>query len=226
MPPVRTSGPDVLQFLVRSTAALACVVMLASCTSGGSEADTANPCGISPPSEEGKLVGELLGTKGFDTKAVKTTSGLVEETERALRLIRPEKHRFSTDVCRYTGEGEQGQAKAVFASGWFLKDARPPAFASDSTYDLNGARGFANGGRSTLFVQCDLPGDLREQSQKVWLRADTSYTFSPSTPTADQTAKDRGMTLTYLMARRVTDALGCENEPLAQAPVVKPLPTP
>lgn len=32
---------------------------------------------------------------------------------------------------------------------------------------------------------------------------------------------DRQTILTYLMARRVTDALGCENKPLEQAPAVK-----
>ncbi|MDD9382711.1 hypothetical protein M8Z33_39960 [Streptomyces sp. ZAF1911] len=33
--------------------------------------------------------------------------------------------------------------------------------------------------------------------------------------------KKKATTLTYLMARRVTDALGCENKPLEQAPAVK-----
>ncbi|MFE4262195.1 hypothetical protein [Streptomyces sp. NPDC056883] len=35
-----------------------------------------------------------------------------------------------------------------------------------------------------------------------------------------RTPRDRQTTLTYLMARRVTDALGCENKPLEQAPAV------
>ncbi|MER5482669.1 hypothetical protein ABT024_05545 [Streptomyces sp. NPDC002812] len=38
---------------------------------------------------------------------------------------------------------------------------------------------------------------------------------------ADRAARDRQTTLTYLMARRVTDAPGCENKPLEQAPAVK-----
>ncbi|MFD7914611.1 hypothetical protein ACFV30_28475 [Streptomyces sp. NPDC059752] len=46
------------------------------------------------------------------------------------------------------------------------------------------------------------------------------------TDVVDQAGKDRRMTLTYLMTRRVTDALGCENEPLEKPPVVKPLPAP
>ncbi|WP_407839084.1 hypothetical protein ACE1OC_26340 [Streptomyces sp. DSM 116496] len=54
------------------------------------------------------------------------------------------------------------------------------------------------------------------------IAADTfEHTISSTATAADQAARDRQTTLTYLMARRVTDALGCENKPLEQAPAVK-----
>ncbi|WP_371615960.1 hypothetical protein [Streptomyces sp. NBC_00454] len=219
---MRTSGRDVLKVLVRSTAALVCVLALASCSSGNSEAKAANPCGISPTSEEAALVRELLGTENFETKSYRTTSRLVDEFGRALPNLSPDKHIFYTHACEYGTD----DARMTFAPGWFLRAAEVPSFPGESTYSLNGARGVTSNSRSTLLVQCDMPGELRAQSQKVWLTSDTSYTFSPSRPDADQGARDRRMTLTYLMAQRIAEALGCENKPLEQPPVVKPLPTP
>ncbi|MFD3697077.1 hypothetical protein ACFWUZ_13135 [Streptomyces sp. NPDC058646] len=221
---MRTSDPDVLKAVVRSTTAFVCVLVLASCTSGGSRTETANPCGISPSSEEEALVREVLGTEDFATKAYGDTGWLVDKMERALPVMRPEKHSFYTNACGYSVKDEQRDVRMTFLAGWFVRTSAVPSFPDDVSYSLNGARGTASGDRTTLLVQCDMPGELRAQSQNVWLTADTSFTSSPSRTVADQAAKDRRMTLTYLMARRVTEALGCENEPLAQPPVVKPLP--
>ncbi|MFJ3965485.1 hypothetical protein [Streptomyces sp. NPDC090036] len=77
-----------------------------------------------------------------------------------------------------------------------------------------------------LFVQCDLPGDLDAPSKSAWLCANGSYTVNIGRTDIDRAAEDRQTALTYLMARRVTDALGCENKPLEKPPVVKPLPAP
>ncbi|MFJ7588083.1 hypothetical protein ACIQZO_12000 [Streptomyces sp. NPDC097617] len=219
-----TSGPDALKVLARSTAVLLVVLSLASCTSGGSEARAANPCGIASPSEEEALVREVLDTEGFTTKDYGPTSQLVDKAKRALPVISPKKDVFYTNVCRYSTGDEQGDANATFLAGWVLRDAAVPSTPNDSAYMVNGARGAANGSRSALLVQCDMPGDLGAKSREVWLTAD--LTFGPSRPDVDQTAKDRRMTLTYLMARRVTDALGCENKPLEKPPVVKPLTAP
>lgn len=86
------------------------------------------------------------------------------------------------------------------------------------TYELNGAGGVVNTGNSTLLAQCDLPGELGAQSRNVRLSADAAFSAGPDGPAENQAAKDRRMTLTYLMARRVTDALGCENKPLEKPP--------
>ncbi|MCX4962794.1 hypothetical protein [Streptomyces virginiae] len=219
-----TSGPDALKILARSTAVLVSVLTLASCTSGGSEAEAANPCGISSSSAEEALVRDVLGAEDFATKDYRTTSRLVDMMKRALPAIRPEKRVFYTNACRYSTDDKHGDVSATFLAGWSIRTSVVPSPPDDASYLLNGARGEAIGSRSSLLVQCDMPGELAAKSRDVWFTADIS--FSPSPPDVDQTTKDRRMTLTYLMARRVTDALGCENKPLEKPPVVKPLPTP
>lgn len=223
---MHTSGPDVLKALVRSTAVLVCVLTLASCTSGDSGAEASNPCGISPASEEAALVREVLGTQDFTTKAYGNTSLLVDKMERALPKV-PKTGMFYTNACGYSVGGERHDAGATLLAGWLRRTSAPPSFPDDVSYEVNGARGVVRrNGDSTLLVPCDMPGDLRAQSQQAWLTADITYKSTPSRLDADQAARDRRMTLTYLMARRVTQALGCENKPLEKPPVVKPLPTP
>ncbi|MCY0959058.1 hypothetical protein [Streptomyces sp. H27-H5] len=201
------------------------MLMLASCTSGGSGAEAANPCGISPSSEEAALVREVLGAEDFATKTYGDTNLLVGKMERALPTI-PQRESFYTNACGYSTDGEQSKAGVTFLAGWSLRTSTLPSFPKDVSYELNGARGVARNSGSMLLVPCDMPGELNAQSQKVWLTADTTYSFSPSRPDVDQATRDQRMTLAYLMTRRVTEALGCENKPLAKPPVVRPLPTP
>ncbi|MFJ1869357.1 hypothetical protein ACIOD1_32705 [Streptomyces sp. NPDC088097] len=223
---VHTSGPDVLRNLGRPALAFISVLMLASCTSGGSETKAADPCGISPTSQEGELVRSVLGTEDFSTKAYGPTSSLVDKAERALRVMGPEKDTFYTNVCGYGTEDERRDARVIFLAGWSLRTSAVPSAPNDASYAWNGARGVTNESRSSLLVPCDMPGELKTQSQKVWLTADMTYTFGPTRPDVNQAVKDRRMTFAYLMARRVTEALGCENEPLSKPPVVSPVPTP
>ncbi len=218
-----------LKILGRSTAALVCAVMLASCTSGGSEAKAANPCGISASSEEDALVREILATEDFETNALKSTSELVDKVKRALPGMRPGKNSYFNAACRYRVEDDHRAVSATFSFGWSPRV--PPGPPSNGvSYELNGASGVTStsGSSSTLLVQCDLPGELGAQSRNAWFSADAYFSFMPATGTdaVDQAGKDRRMTLTYLMTRRVTEALGCENKPLEKPPVVKPLPAP
>lgn len=220
---MHTSGRDVARTLGRSTAALVCVLTLASCTSDDSDAEAANLCGITASSEEGTLMREVLGAKEFQTKVYTPTDKLLDMSERALPVIRPEKTRFFTNVCGYGTGDEQQDFRMTFLTGWSLRASQAP-LNNGVSYELNGAQGLATDSRSRLLVQCDMPGELGEQSRKVWLTGDAN--FAPSRPDVDQATKDRRMALTYLMTRRVTEALGCENKPLEQAPVVKSSPTP
>ncbi|MFD9407849.1 hypothetical protein ACFWBN_12660 [Streptomyces sp. NPDC059989] len=216
-----------LKTIKLSAAALVCVLALASCTSGGSEAKAVNPCGISASSEEDALIREILATEDFETKAFKSTSELVDKVKRALPGMRPGKHSYFNAACRYGVEDEHRAVSATFSFGWSPRV--PPGLPSNGvSYELNGASGVTNESNSTLLVQCDLPGELGAQSRNVWFSADAYFSFLPATGAAvvDQAGKDRRMTLTYLMTRRVTEALGCENKPLEKPPVVKPLPSP
>ncbi|CAM5447076.1 hypothetical protein SAVIM338S_02727 [Streptomyces avidinii] len=222
---MRTFGPDVRKAFSGSALALLCAVTLASCTSNDSASKSADACGLSQSSEEESLVREVLGTEDFATRAYGSTSVLADKMRRALPNV-ADKERFYTNACGYSVGGEPREAGVTFLSGWFLRTAAPPSFPADVSYDVSGTRGVARNSDSTLYVACDMPGEFRAQSQKVWLTADTTYTFNPSRPDADQSIHDRRMALTYLMARRITEALGCENKPLEQPPVVKPLPTP
>ncbi|WP_159041243.1 hypothetical protein [Streptomyces sp. WM4235] len=224
---MRTSSRDVMKTLGRSTAALVCVLSLASCTSGDSEAEAANPCGISASSEEEALVRGILATEDFETKAYKSTSALVDKTKWAVQRMRPGKDSYFNAACRYEMDDRQRGAYAIFSFGWSPRATSDvPVSPSSASYAWNGAGGVASDSGATLLVQCDLPGELGAQSRNVRLSADAMFSFRPSRPVADQATKDQRMTLTYLMTRRVTEALGCENKPLAKAPVVKPLSTP
>ncbi len=227
MPLVHTSCRDVATVLGRSAAVLACVLALTSCTSGGSEAKAANPCEIRADAQEGALVRGILSVESFETKASKSTSELTDKMRFVLRNMKPGKDSASNAACTYGSTDGQRDARAVFSFGWSPREAvAEPTRPGDSAYDANGSRATASTTASALLVQCDLPGDLAAESRRVWLSADAYFSFTPSAPAADQAAKDRRATLTYLMTRRVTEALGCENKPLAQAPVVKPAPGP
>ncbi|MFF5488915.1 hypothetical protein ACFY7Y_38545 [Streptomyces virginiae] len=215
-----------IKTLGRSAAALVCVAALASCTSGEPEAK-ADLCGIGAASEEEALVREILGTADFETKTHRSESVLADKVKQALPGMRPGKNSYFNTACSYRVEDERRAVSATFSFGWSPRV--PPGPPSDGvSYELNGASGVTSGSSSTLLVQCDLPGELGAQSRNVWFSGDAYFSSMPATGTdpVDQAGKDRRMTLTYLMTRRVTDALGCENKPLEKPPVVKPLPTP
>ncbi|WP_069173460.1 hypothetical protein [Streptomyces griseus] len=90
-----------------------------------------------------------------------------------------------------------------------------------SHYDVNGAAGEANDISSHLRVECVLPGADKETSKQILLQGEASNTLLVGTEVRQKTI-DQQITFLYLMTRRATEALGCENDPLAKKPVVKP----
>ncbi|MEU5805696.1 hypothetical protein [Streptomyces sp. NPDC047718] len=216
-----------LKALGRSTAALTCAVLLASCSSGDADEKAAGLCGTTSSSEEAVLLREVLETEGFTTKARKSMGELVKKLERDLRSMPPEKQTYYHLICSFQADTETRLARANFSFAWAPRTApQQPWFTGDVSYDVNGARGVADNATARLLVQCDMPGDLATQSQKAYLSADAYYSFMDFEPDKSQAATDRKMALTALMTRRVTEALGCGNKPLEKSPVVKPLPTP
>ncbi|MEV7562621.1 hypothetical protein [Streptomyces sp. NPDC089795] len=225
---MRTCARNVFKASVRSATAVLSVVLLASCTSGGSEAKIEHLCTVTPASEEDVLLRGILRADGFTTDINNRTSRVVEGLERDLREIDPAKQTLSTSMCAYQPTAQEGSERARFEFGWVprtSKDAEP-SLSDGGRFEVNGAFGESNYFLTKLLVRCDMPGDLAEPSESAWLYAKASYTVNTGRTDIDQAAKDRQTALAYLMTRRVTDALGCENRPLEKPPVVKPLPAP
>ncbi|MFJ9344853.1 hypothetical protein ACIRP0_37075 [Streptomyces sp. NPDC101733] len=224
---MRTSGPETLKVLVRSTAALLCVLTLASCGSGESEAKGENLCEIVPSSDEEALLRGILRAEDVKTEISSRTDRVVQRLQRELREMGPEKRTLPAYTCAYW-PGQQSSERAKFGYGWVpraLKDAEG-SVPKGVPYEVNGILGETSDTYTKLRVQCDMPGDLGQMSKSAWLYVNASYSVNVPRTDIDRAARDRQTTFAYLMARRVTEALGCENEPLSKAPVVSPVPTP
>ncbi|MFE5861164.1 hypothetical protein ACFQ77_11470 [Streptomyces virginiae] len=228
---MRTSGRDVLKAFARSATAVLSVVVVASCTSGGEqpEAKSERPCGVSPSSEEGVLLQGVLRAEGFETLIYNSTSEVAEALRHGLPETSPEGRTSTKMTCALWAAGQNGGDRVTFSFGWVSrasKDVEQPLPEGVPFEVDGGAFGQANETETRLFVGCEMPGELAGPSKSAWFHAKASHNVSPPRTDVDQTVRDRQTALTYLMARRVTDALGCENKPLEKPPVVKPLPTP
>ncbi|MEU6866943.1 hypothetical protein ABZ924_27410 [Streptomyces sp. NPDC046876] len=156
------------------------------------------------------------------------TSRAVKNLERDLREMGPEKRTLPTYTCAYRPAPQGGVERATFGFGWVPRTSNDVkrSLPQGVPYEVSGAFGETGDFGTKLFVECAMPGELGGPSKSAWFYADASYTINIGQPELDQEARDRQTALTYLMARRVTDALGCENKPLQKPPVVKPLPSP
>ncbi|MFD8978842.1 hypothetical protein [Streptomyces sp. NPDC059564] len=226
---MRTSGRDVLKAFARSTTALLSMVMLASCTSGEPEAKSEQPCGISSSSEEGVLLRGILRAEEFETLIYNSTGEVATALRHALLETSPEKRLYPKPTCALWAAGQNGGDRVTFSFGWVSrasKDVEQPLPNGVPFEADGGAFGQANDTDTTLFVGCEMPGKLGGPSKSAWFNAKASHNVSPPRTNIDQTVRDRQTALTYLMGRRVTEALGCENKPLEKPPVVKQRPTP
>ncbi|MFF3211221.1 hypothetical protein ACFYYB_11215 [Streptomyces sp. NPDC002886] len=228
---VHTSGRDVVKALGRATAVLVSGLMLVSCTSGEPEAHAKNekpPCGVGPSSEEGVLLRDVIAADAFEDFVYNSTSELVATLRSALPEVSPE-HRIPVKTrCVLSGADGVG-GSVTFRFGWVSRAAEKLDFvlANGIPFEMDGGVfGQANDTDTNLYVGCDMPGALGGPSKSAWFHAKAEHSTSSTPAAVDQAARDRQTALTYLMARRITEALGCENKPLEQAPVVKPLPTP
>ncbi|MET9691188.1 hypothetical protein ABZY81_22350 [Streptomyces sp. NPDC006514] len=226
---MRTSGRNVLEAFARSTTALLSVLMLASCTSGEPEAKNEQPCGISPSSEEGVLLKGILRAEGFESLIYNSTGEAATALRHALSETSPESRMSTKMTCALWAAGQNGGDRVTFSFGWVSrasKKAEEPLPNGVPFEADGGAFGQANDTETRLLVACQMPGELGDPSKSAWFHAKASHNVSPPRTDIDQTVRDRQTALTYLMARRVTDALGCENEPLEKPPAVKPLTAP
>ncbi|OKK19607.1 hypothetical protein AMK16_16160 [Streptomyces sp. CB00455] len=225
---VRTSSRDVTKALGRSAVAVVCGLMLASCTTGEPEAEVDHPCEVVASSQEWELLREILRTDAFVTEIHNRTGRLAEKLENELSGAGTAKETLPVYSCAYIPGTQKRGDRAMFGFGWIPRASKDEESSSSKgvPYEANDAFGETSDTHTKLYVQCDMPGERGEASKSAWLYADGSYVSNIGRTDIDQTARDRQTAFTYLMARRVTEALGCENMPLEKPPVVKPVPSP
>lgn len=212
-----------------SIAALVCVVAVSSC-SGQSPAPRADDlCSVAESSDEAAALRQIIGSGDYETQVDSTTDGLTSRLKKDLRERKTDDWTTPADMCSYVPANQSKPHRVRVEFGWTppagAQGARP-AVKDAGRYEVNGALIETDDIASLLRIRCDLPGGLGAPSKQVLLYGDVSYSINISRTDIDQAARDRQTTFAYLMTRRVTDALGCENKPLEKPPVVKPAPTP
>ncbi|MFG3348459.1 hypothetical protein ACGF1Z_25800 [Streptomyces sp. NPDC048018] len=205
----------------------ACVVTLTAC--GSSEEPSAELaddflCAMEAKSPEHEQLLRIMRADSYTSQVDHRAARFVEGMQINLRGEPEYRVTPSIRACvffRNNGR-EAGQTTLTYTWAPPADVEKPGGPAGTRRYRLNGARGTSEDTATSLFVRCDLPGDLEEPSKKMLLRADASFTLNPGA-VKDHGTQDQQMSWLYLMTRRTTEALGCANEPLAEDPVVKPL---
>ncbi|MET8508203.1 hypothetical protein ABZV60_26725 [Streptomyces sp. NPDC004787] len=193
-----------------------------SCSPGESGSQVEGLCGPSADSSAGRSLREVLGTDDFSTKVMQSDERFVREFKADLKEWQGGKNSTTPSyLCTYLPEGSEGRVVLDFAWSPTEELSRQRA-QGGRFYDLNGASGRNGDLSSALFVTCDLGGELSSPSSKVLLRADAALTVNRGENLSPE-REVRQLSFLYLMTREVTDVLGCENKPLKDEPVVKPL---
>ncbi|MFI8826372.1 hypothetical protein [Streptomyces sp. NPDC053431] len=162
------------------------------------------------------------------TKSYRTDSHLprdqrfVERMEENLHNIADPAATYAVTACSYVPTGQADVGRATIDFEWVtLDDAKKkPAEKDTREYRLNGATGRSDDVTTDLYVQCLMPGELKEPSRKVLLHTGAAFTVNLG-PVHDHHTQDQQMDFVYRMTRKATEVLGCENKPLEKDPVVK-----
>ncbi|WP_405391701.1 hypothetical protein OG596_29965 [Streptomyces sp. NBC_01102] len=154
---------------------------------------------------------------------------MTERMQDWLKTGGPERSALPLRMCSYRPEKITGARTVSIDFGWLPRDAagtKAEALPGKvHHFTMNDATVQANDIISKLTVPCRMPGGLETASQKVLLQGEASNTLLMGTDVQQKTI-DQQVTFLYLMTRRATEALDCENNPLAKKPVVKPSPAP
>ncbi|MFJ9825298.1 hypothetical protein ACIRSU_13145 [Streptomyces sp. NPDC101160] len=198
--------------------AIALALAATGCSSGGSGAQAEGLCGPAADSAAGKALRDVLGTDDFTSEAMMPDQRFVSQLKDDLRERQGERSSPPAYLCRYLPDGSKERVVLDFT--WAPADESVNRRAQAGTfYDVNGAMGEAGSLSAGLYVKCDLGGDLSAPASKAVLRASASLTVNRGKD-VDKERETREVSFLYLMTRGVTDALGCENKPLAKDPVV------
>ncbi|MFI5762719.1 MULTISPECIES: hypothetical protein [unclassified Streptomyces] len=214
----------------RSVLALVCVVAAAGCSAAESrpEPSAAHPCTLADPSKERDLLREITRSPDFDTRVNSTTAHLVDMLKADLRTVVNVGATSPWLMCGYVPEQGKDAGRVQLQVRWQPVDPRERIPEGSLPFEANGATGMTDDTTSLLRVRCDLPGDLSSPADMPLLSVEGSFGIRAPRANMTQADRDRQTAFTYLMARRVTQALGCTNKPLERPPAVKvlPLPTP
>lgn len=213
---------------MRYAGLLALVVMATSCAS---ESPPTPPpeslCVMAVGSDGEKSVQRTLRSDRFDTTWYVPTAKLVERLGADLRQMKPGGRTLPIDTCDYIPQPKQGAHRVGVAFSWSspgVPDWGRVPLEEVTRYDVNGVHVESTYWRAELSVACRLPEELAEASQGAVFRSELSNSLNAERP-VDAEAKEQQIKLLYVMARRATDALGCEGDPLKGDPVVKPVPS-
>ncbi|MGW4231419.1 hypothetical protein ACWEF9_19345 [Streptomyces sp. NPDC004980] len=215
-------------------AASSAVVLLAFAASGcaaeeGKGQAKDELCRLDTGTSESATLRQLLGEDDIRTDISNDADDLTESMQDWLKPGGPERTVLPLRMCSYRPETPAVPRMVSIEFGWQLRDVAGNK-AGDLPgkvhhYTVNDATVQANDIVSRLTVPCRMPGGLEKASQKVLLQGKAANTLLVGTDVQQKTI-DQQITFLYLMTRRATEALDCQNDPLTKKPAVKPSPTP
>lgn len=201
----------------------ALVMLTASCeTEPASAPSAAHPCLIAKGASEEKLLQRTLRSEQFQEQWFSTTEKLVQRLEKDIRQMKPGTSTVGRHLRHYIPEPPPGSDRLTIELSWTSPDASGRGIPSEhyAHYNINGVPVEATDIIVKSRVACRLPGDLEGPTEYALLRAVLASTLNIGRRGAEA-QKQQGAFL-YVMARRATDALGCQNKPLHGVPEVKP----
>ncbi|MFE9887637.1 hypothetical protein [Streptomyces scopuliridis] len=173
------------------------------------------------------MLQQVIRTDQYGITIYNTNPDLSERLADELQQWEPGRTEFTTQACAFSPKNTERDGSLSVELSWTARDGSSKSKLPGKVgyYNINGALGEANDVITKLRVQCDLAGKLRKPSSQVSLVADASNTLNIGTKVDPKTI-DQQITILYLMTRKATEVLDCENNPLKKDPVVKSYTTP
>lgn len=207
------------------------IFLVASCDGGSKEELSGDYlCDLPSSSLEKEAVLKEIGAGEVRTTIFAGPSDLVESVRSELRKVESGKDVLPIHVCLFQGAAGGSAASDSEASvrimlQWAVPNRGKAAgrpLRDASHYVVNGLPAEANEGDAKFSFSCVMPGEFRDASRQAQMVGWASLTGGPRK--GSQRDWDvRHVALSYLMAQKAVDALGCENKPLQGDPVVKPV---
>jgi hypothetical protein len=200
---------------------VALALVAVSCGFGDSGSQVEGLCGQPADSAAGKALREVLGTDDFRAEAIMSDEHFAQRFKTDLKEWRGGPDSTSPSfLCKYLPDDSDDHVVLSFAWSPAEQPAKERA-EGGKLYDVSGATGSTGHLAAELFTPCTLGGELGEPSRKAVLRADATLTVDRGR-NVDRKREASELSFLYLMTREAAEALGCQNQPLAKEPVVKP----